>query len=75
MADEFDFYYQYEKFDYEKFDVRWLFDMRDIGLRKMAENDEVSRNIRQCIIKSIRTNNYSKLDNDKLKEMLVKYFC
>lgn len=75
VADEFDFYYQYEKFDYEKFDVRWLFDMRDIGLRKMAENDEVSRNIRQCIIKSIRTNNYSKLDNDKLKEMLVKYFC
>lgn len=75
IDNEFDFYYQFEKFDYEKFDVRWLLSLYKESLRKIADNRIASHQVKNCIVKSLKTNNFSKYDNDRLKDMLVEYFC
>ena len=75
VSDKFDFLYKYDDYSYDKFDVKWLFSLTEIGLNKLSNNIEVAGKIRKRIAQVIKTNHYSKYDNDKLQEYLVNYFC
>lgn len=75
ISDEYDFYYLYDEFDYDKFDVRWLVGVHDDALRKIAENESVAVSIRKSIVNSILANNYTNDDNEKLHRILLDFFC
>ena len=75
FCDEFDFYYEPNDFSYEKFDVRWLLNMRKVALDKLSEDEERASKIRNSIAISVRTNDFSNKDNDRLKRILVNHFC
>lgn len=75
VCDEFDFYYNFKEFEYSKFDVRWLLFMHKTAIKRMASVKRIKNVVRQCIAQSIKTNNFTPTDNDKLKDILVNYFC
>ena len=75
VSDEFDFYYQYELFDYSKFDAKWLLWPGNKVLERISTNKGVAAQIRGAIAKSVMTNNLSKHDNERLQRILINYFC
>lgn len=75
FSNEFDFYYLYDKFDYNKFDVSWLLLLNDTILRKIASNKNVVTKIRKKISQAVKSKELSEIDNTKLLEILVNYFC
>lgn len=44
--DCFDFYYLYDKFDFDKFNVAWLMNLQTHAIEKISENIEVKKKIR-----------------------------
>ncbi|SEL76750.1 SIR2-like domain-containing protein [Butyrivibrio sp. ob235] len=75
ISDEFDFYYQYEGFDFEKFDVRWILRLRNPILKKIVENKDVYVKVRKCIVQAMKARKFTKQDNEKLQGILINYFC
>jgi len=73
--DRFDFYYFYDKFDFDKFDVVWLLNLKNRAIKKISENGEVKQKIRLAIAKSINEKRLSPRDQARLGNILVKYFC
>ena len=47
--DKFDFFYKYDKFDFSKFDVSWLFSCTSFMLDKISSNMKVKDKIRKII--------------------------
>ena len=75
ISDEFDFYYDYKKFDYKKFDVCWIMRMPPKALRILSSTKRIRNNIRNCLAKSLKENNYSVYDNNKIEKILIDHFC
>lgn len=73
--DKFDFYYLYERFDFNKFNAAWLLDLNTPALEKIAENTVVKTKIQLAIAKSINEKNLRPRAISALGEILAKYFC
>lgn len=71
---QFDFYYLYEDFNYENFDIKWLFNLYPTTYKEIAKSKVVKSNIRPIIINAIQGHNYSKNDEKILYDILLKYF-
>lgn len=71
---QFDFYYLYEDFNYENFDIKWLFNLYPTAYKEIAKSKVVKSNIRPIIINAIQGHNYSKNDEKILYDILLKYF-
>ncbi len=75
ISDEYDFYYLYDRFDFDKFDVRWLINLYDEVLKRIAKNEKVVTAIRKAIVNSIELNAFSDRDSERLQRILMKHFC
>ena len=75
ISDNFDFFYLYEKFDFSKFDMKFLIGKQDYVLIKIAENSEVRKKIRKCIVDVIRKHEMHYKDEAEIQRILVNYFC
>ncbi len=75
VSDAFDFYFQYEKFDYTKFDVSWLLNLYPHTLKAIAKNKRVKEKIRLSIVHVLDEANLSDTDKSKLLNILTHHFC
>ena len=71
----FDFYFQYDKFDFNKFDVSWLLNLYPHTLKEIAKNKRVKEKIRISIAQLLEKGNVLNMDKTKLQNILTKYFC
>ena len=70
----FDLFYEFERFDFEKFDVAWLLHWKDKMIQVLSEN-KIVRRIRECIANELNSAQLKDCDLKKISEILTKYFC
>ncbi|MBE5977864.1 MAG: hypothetical protein E7249_01855 [Paenibacillaceae bacterium] len=75
VNDFFDFFYQYEKFDFTKFDVSWLLNLNLQALKAIANNKLVKEKIRFSIVHVLDEGNVLDTDKMKLLDILTHHFC
>lgn len=75
ICTEYDFFYLYDKFDFEKFDVSFIMNKREHVYRKLSENIVVKEHIRNRIIKSLKNKELHYKDEEQLQTILINYFC
>ena len=75
VSDAFDFYIQYNKFDFSKFDVSWLLKLYPHTLREISRDKYTKEKIRSSIAKCLDTDNILDSDRKKVSDILVRYFC
>ena len=73
-CDMFDFFYKYDKFDYEKFDVLWLLSWGNLILKDVLRNNVVKNKIRNLLCNRLKAGDINNQDEKQLSELLIKYF-
>lgn len=71
----FDLFYEFEKFDFEKFDATWLLNWQDQMIQPLSKNKKVRTKVRECISKEINSAQLNDSDLKRLSTILTKYFC
>ena len=71
----FDLFYEFERFDFEKFDATWLLHWQDKMIQILSENKVVRSKTRECIAKEINLAQLKDSDLKRLSAVLTKYFC
>lgn len=74
ITDEFDFAYEYDKFDFSKFDVTWLANLTPLGLKTVCRNKTVKKEIQKILVAAIPKNEIVSQDMKTLTDILIKYF-
>lgn len=72
---KFDFFYEYKKFDFDKFDVSWLLQWRNHVLDEISKDKTVKEKIRQSISKELDNADINDSERKNLTTVLVKHFC
>lgn len=72
---KFDFFFKYDKFNFENFDVAWLLDWNVKVLQILSQNQVVKSKIRECIAKEINLSQLKVSNLKRLSIILTKYFC
>lgn len=75
ISAKFDFYCQYTRFDFSRFEVSWLFNHRPYGLEQISKNKTVKDKVRAAIVSEINNEALLESDEIKLKKILTDYFC
>ena len=71
----FDFFFEYNNFDYSRFNVSWLLSFYPRTLELISKDDVVKEKIRKIVATRIKTDRINESDKDKLQNILIKYFC
>ena len=71
----FDFYCEYSKFDFSRFEVSWLLNLYPHALEQIAKSPKVKEHIRVAIANALSDNKIASVDSQQLLNILVKYFC
>lgn len=72
----FDFLYEYNSFDFHRFDVSWLLNrFTKPILERISKDAFVREKIREAIAVRISTDKIDKLDKQNLQNILIDYFC
>jgi len=75
LCDKYDFFYCYREFDYSKFDVSWMLNLRSKTHREIAANQYVRENIRKSICATINEKTIDKRDYESLLKIVSEYYC
>ena len=75
ISPTFDFYFLYDKFDFNHFDVSWLLSLTHYALNRISANEKVKKNIRAIIKDTVQKKDIIESDAERLKDMLINYFC
>ena len=71
----FDFYYEFESFDYSRFDVAWLINLTPYALKRISDNIRVKDIVRAKIAHELVNEKIIESDRKRLQDILTKYFC
>ena len=71
----FDFCCEYTKFDFSRFDVSWLLNLKTYALEQIAKNAKVKECIRMAIATTLDGKEIASLDRQRLQSILVRHFC
>lgn len=71
----FDFYCEYTKFDFNKFDVSWLLNLYPHTLEQIAKNEKVKGCVRVAIADALNDGEIALSDSQRLQSILIKHFC
>ena len=74
IALEFDFLVDEMHFDYEKFDVSWLYRMNKGAIKVITKKASVKNKIRMILLKELKKDNLKIAEQERLMEILVNYF-
>lgn len=74
-CDEFDFYYLYEDFDFNKFQPSWLLNLTPDTLSHIAKNENVRKTIRIILANTLNNDNLEAQDRNRLGDILTRHFC
>ena len=72
---KFDFYCEYEKFDFSRFEVSWLLCLYPHALTVISKNKSVKDKIRKRIASELKNKALVESDANKLQNILIDYFC
>lgn len=72
---KFDFFYEFEKFDYNRFDVAWLLNLTSYALKRISNNQKVREMIRVKIARELVDERIIESDKKRLQDVLSRYFC
>ena len=72
---KFDFFYKYNNFDYDKFEVSWLLQWNSQVLDEISKNKTVKEKIRQLISKELDNADINDSERKYLVTVLIKHFC
>ena len=71
----FDFFFEYTKFDFSKFEVSWLLRFPTHVLEKISEKKTVKNKIRGLIKGVLEKRSINDSEYRRLQTILVEYFC
>lgn len=71
----FDFFYQKNKFDFNKFEVRWLLQFQPALLEKIAENKTLNKKIKIIVAEALKKQIINDFDYQRLEKIFINYFC
>lgn len=71
----FDFYCEYTKFDFSRFNVSWLLNLYPHTLEKIAKNAKVKEHVRVVIANTLKDKEIASSDRQQLQNILITYFC
>ena len=71
----FDFYCEYTKFDFNRFDVSWLLNLHSHTLERIAKNGKAKECVRVAIANALNDGEIALSDSQRLQNILVKHFC
>lgn len=71
----FDFYCEYTKFDFSRFEVSWLLNLNSHALEQIAKNAKVKECVRVAIANALVNKEIASSDSHQLQNILVKFFC
>ena len=71
----FDFYCEYTKFDFSRFEVSWLLNLNSHALEQIAKNAKVKECVRVAIAYALVNKEIASSDSHQLQNILVKFFC
>lgn len=71
----FDFFYKKSKFDFERFEVRWLLNFSTALLKKITENKTIKNKVRVLIVNVLQERRINDSEYRKLNKILIDYFC
>ena len=71
----FDFYCEYTKFDFNKFDVSWLLNLYPHTLEQIAKNEKAKGCVRVAIADALNDGEIALSDSQRLQSILIKHFC
>ena len=71
----FDFYCEYTKFDFNRFDVSWLLNLYPHTLERIAKNEKVKGCVRVAIANALNDGEIALSDSQRLQSILIKHFC
>ena len=71
----FDFYCEYTKFDFRRFEVSWLLNLYPHTLEQIAKDKYVKENVRIALAHALADKIITSTDSQRLNDILVKYFC
>ena len=71
----FDFYCEYSKFDFSRFDVSWLLNLYPHTLEQIAKNTKVKERVRVAVATTLDGETVAPSDSQRLQSILVKHFC
>ena len=74
-SDNFDFYYLYKKFDFNKFQPAWLLNLYPHTLTKISMDRNVREKIRTIIAKTLNNDKLEAQDKNRLQDILTLHFC
>lgn len=74
LNDNFDFYYQYEGFDFNKFDISWLYNLHPKTYESISKDDDVRQKIRLKIAEALLPKTLKEDEQKVLYNILIKYF-
>lgn len=74
-SEAFDFYCEYTKFDFNKFDVSWLLNLYPHTLEQIAKNEKVKGCVRVAIADALNDGEIALSDSQRLQSILVKHFA
>ena len=75
ISDTVDFYLLYDKFDFTKFNVSWLLNLRPHALEVVSKNKQVKEKIRKAIASMLNSEKISKNDEIRITKILTNHFC
>ena len=71
----FDFYCEYTKFDFRRFEVSWLLNLYPHTLERIAKDKYVKENVRIALAHALADKSIASSDSQRLNDILVEYFC
>lgn len=74
-SEAFDFYCEYAKFDFSRFDVSWLLNLYPHTLEQIAKNEKVKGCVRVAIANALNDGEIALSDSQRLQSILIKHFC
>lgn len=74
LSAEFDFFCEYEKFDFSRFDISWLLRYTPTTLKKIAQNESVRNNIRTVVAQKIQHKEIADHHKHRIQDVIFKYF-
>lgn len=74
ISDEFDFFIEYGKFDFNRFNVSWLLQYNNILLKRIVKNINVKRKIQCKIVTALKSKTIRESESKKLQELMIMYF-
>lgn len=72
--DKFDFFFAPEEFNYDKFDITWLMNLRKETHRTITKYSVAKKSIQSCICIKLKNCNMEKHDKEYLITILFEYY-